>query len=302
MDHRDRRLFSLSMTSAILALAFGCSASSSGGDTPGNTGAGGSTTPTGTGGTAPIIGGSGGMESGGGSASNPGEPCNGLDDDGDGQVDEGCTCTPGTTQTCFPYASDKDGVGICTRGTQTCGASGEFGQWGPCDGATGPFSEVCGNGIDEDCDGSDLDCGGAGAGGAAGGGGAAGAGGSGGGDTGGAAGTGAGGTGGAGGGDEVCQDLMLFGDCLTVSCPPSAPHPKSCQVFFTPGDDRGCVANAPNSSSVYFQAGDQCNAGFVTGKLCCSKSPAPPLDQTNCPINKPIQYHVDTKDKCPVTK
>src|SRR5439155_16751356 len=41
---------------------------------------------------------------------------NGLDDDGDGMVDEGCICTPGTTQDCFPGAERLAGVGVCAAG------------------------------------------------------------------------------------------------------------------------------------------------------------------------------------------
>jgi hypothetical protein len=70
-------------------------------------------------------------------------------------------------------------------------------------------------------------------------------------------------------------------------------------VFFTPGDDRGCVASTPTSPVVYFQAGDQCNAGLVTGTLCCSTTPKPPLNQQTCPINKPKPMHVANKTECP---
>ncbi|MFO0564968.1 MAG: hypothetical protein U0263_04855 [Polyangiaceae bacterium] len=293
--------------SLIAFVTLGCSASANttpdeaaglGGSGGGNSGAGGSLSlPTaGAGGL-----GSGGSGSG---ASTQTEPCNGLDDDGDGQVDEGCSCKPGSTQTCFPYAPEKDGVGMCSRGTQTCEAAGEFGQWGPCDGATGPGPEVCDDGVDEDCDGSDATCGGGGAAGAAGapGGGGAGSGGAGGGPGSGGTTGGGGGSGGAGITDTICQDINLIGDCLSVSCPAAAPYPKSCNVFFAPGDDRGCVASTPQSSTVYFQAGDQCNVGLIIGKLCCAKTPQAPLDQLNCPITKPIPIHVSDKNQCPQVK
>ncbi len=256
------------------------------------------TNAPGTGGTGPL--GAGGSASSlglGGETGDSSEPCNGFDDDGDGLVDEGCPCTPGTTQVCHPYAPGTiEGV-VCEPGVQSCAATGELGSWGECEGGVGPTPEICGNGFDENCDGSDEPCGGTG------------------------------GTGGSGGTpgcvptaeicgngldedcdgqdapctDVVCQNISLFGDCLTVSCPASAPYPQSCNVFFTPGDDRGCVANAPNSSVVYFQAGDQCNAGFVTGELCCAKTPQPPLTQQNCPINKPTQFHVSDPNQCPAT-
>jgi len=75
------------------------------------------------------------------------EECNGLDDDCDGEVDEGCGCVHGTSQEC---GSD---IGICEKGTQTC----TDGVWGECTGGVKSFQEVCTDGIDNDCDGK-LDC------------------------------------------------------------------------------------------------------------------------------------------------
>lgn len=107
---------------------------------------------------------------------------NGLDDDCDGIVDEGCTCGPsspiGTTKACYlvpPSQVDpvtKKPAGWCTenaKGTVTCipKGAGEFvtGVWdGYCKGAQQPFADdVCAPG-DFDCDGRDsnsksLDCG-----------------------------------------------------------------------------------------------------------------------------------------------
>jgi hypothetical protein len=83
----------------------------------------------------------------------PDELCNGVDDNGDGRVDEGCACAPGSTQSCWPGDAILAGVGLCRPGTQTCIAtSSEFGAWGACTGATPPDAETC-DGSDNDCDG-----------------------------------------------------------------------------------------------------------------------------------------------------
>ena len=87
----------------------------------------------------------------------------------------------------------------------------------------------------------------------------------------------------------------------TASCPPEAPYPVGCTVFFTPGDPRGCVANQPNDSVVYFQAGDQCDAGLVTGTLLCSEEPGEGLNAQNCPVNKPEVTYPPAPDGCPDT-
>ncbi|MFO0590624.1 MAG: hypothetical protein U0441_23985 [Polyangiaceae bacterium] len=78
------------------------------------------------------------------------EACDGHDNDCNGKVDEGCSCTDGKTQDCNA-GSGTPGVGICKSGTQTC----NNGSWGECVGAVGAGDETCANpGADDDCDGT----------------------------------------------------------------------------------------------------------------------------------------------------
>jgi hypothetical protein len=70
------------------------------------------------------------------------EICDGLDNDCDGETDEGCECINGETRPC---GTDE---GECVAGTQTC----IDGAWGECEGSVGPAEEVC-DGLDNDCDG-----------------------------------------------------------------------------------------------------------------------------------------------------
>ena len=63
------------------------------------------------------------------------ETCNGLDDDCNGMVDD-------WTALC------GSGVGACRTGMRGCVS----GAPGPCVGEVAPTTEICGNGLDEDCD------------------------------------------------------------------------------------------------------------------------------------------------------
>jgi hypothetical protein len=75
------------------------------------------------------------------------EQCNGIDDNCNGAVDDG----PGNTvitQSCYTGATGTDGHGTCTTGTKTCA----FGAFGPCQGQVVPKADVCGDGLDTDCD------------------------------------------------------------------------------------------------------------------------------------------------------
>ncbi|MEM9073531.1 MAG: MopE-related protein [Myxococcota bacterium] len=118
------------------------------------------------------------------------EACDALDNDCDGETDEGVTrlcgsdegrcvagietCTDGAfgacvdridpiAETCNNVDDDCDGttdetlvrscgsdVGRCVAGTETCGS----GVWGACDGAVTMIAEACEGSVDEDCDGT----------------------------------------------------------------------------------------------------------------------------------------------------
>jgi hypothetical protein len=75
------------------------------------------------------------------------ELCNGIDDDCNGKVDDGiaCDCIIGQTKACgLQTGACKPGYRMCTQG-----------RWASeCIDETGPTAEVCGNGIDDDCDGT----------------------------------------------------------------------------------------------------------------------------------------------------
>jgi hypothetical protein len=90
----------------------------------------------GSGGTGGSGGSAGGTDAAADSASD--DTCgNGLDDDGDGQVDEGCACTAGATQPCYGGDKALAGIGLCAMGTQYCQPTGpDSYAFGDCSGWT----------------------------------------------------------------------------------------------------------------------------------------------------------------------
>lgn len=74
------------------------------------------------------------------------ETCNGIDDDCDGKIDDGGNCCKiGDKKQCGTSSM----IGICSPGVAYC----DDGIWGECVGAVTPVSEICGNGLDDNCDG-----------------------------------------------------------------------------------------------------------------------------------------------------
>ena len=98
--------------------------------------------------------------SGGNGGNNGGGDTNGDSEVVDGDVDaphEGgiyVTCTPGETLPCYEGPSGTEGVGVCKSGIATCVEDGT--DWSECVGQVLPGPEICGNGIDENCDGEDM--------------------------------------------------------------------------------------------------------------------------------------------------
>jgi hypothetical protein len=78
-----------------------------------------------------------------GNACETGELCIGGD----------CTsdCEPGQTVECYDGAPVTEDVGPCRGGNRTCLPSG---HWSECQGQVLPTTEVCGNGLDENCSGT----------------------------------------------------------------------------------------------------------------------------------------------------
>lgn len=79
------------------------------------------------------------------------EMCDDLDNDCDGQIDNGIG-----NREYYPQDQDqtKIGVGVCAKGTETC----TQGNWQVQTAAVIPGNELCGNDIDEDCDGTTAAC------------------------------------------------------------------------------------------------------------------------------------------------
>lgn len=80
-----------------------------------------------------------------------------LDDNCNGEVNEGCTCLDGSEEDC--YTSNEDELEFplasCKPGTHKCSG----GAWGPCQGIVLPQTEQCQTPADEDCDGNSGCCG-----------------------------------------------------------------------------------------------------------------------------------------------
>ncbi|HEY4178995.1 MAG TPA: MopE-related protein [Kofleriaceae bacterium] len=67
---------------------------------------------------------------------------------GDGGSDG--ECNPGKTESCYDGQPGTQGVAACKPGTHTCDATGHF---GPCNGEVVPHQELCGDGVDNNCNG-----------------------------------------------------------------------------------------------------------------------------------------------------
>lgn len=77
------------------------------------------------------------------------EVCDGLDNDCNGEVDEGCLCMPGSGALCYSGPPETLNVGVCHEGKHVCNPDGL--GYGSCMGEVTPGPEVC-NGLDDNCD------------------------------------------------------------------------------------------------------------------------------------------------------
>ena len=80
----------------------------------------------------------------------------GLDAHCDGTIDEGCDCGGKMQEACYggPGVDPRTrGVGACHDGMTSCSMQEIGSGWGPCTGQQTPVPEICGNSIDDNCNG-----------------------------------------------------------------------------------------------------------------------------------------------------
>jgi len=70
------------------------------------------------------------------------------DNDCNGAINDGCACNQGDSRDCGSH------LGICTPGVQTCVEEAGEWHWSGCTGGTPPQEEICGDDLDNDCEGS----------------------------------------------------------------------------------------------------------------------------------------------------
>ncbi len=82
--------------------------------------------------------------------------CDGTDRMCNGMPMAGCACLAGQTRSCYTGPASTRGVGICRDGTQMCVVSGATSVWSStCAGEILPLpADVCGDGHDDNCDGT----------------------------------------------------------------------------------------------------------------------------------------------------
>lgn len=99
----------------------------------------------------------------------------------------------------------------------------------------------------------------------------------------------------------VTVPITASNDCVTLSCPATAPNLVGCSVTFTGEDGRGCVAHSSaNPSSVFLKEGNKCGVGGIGGALFCSPTPSTePLNATTCPMNSKQKIYVASPNGCP---